>query len=163
MQLSRSAQTLGSVSIEVLPFSRQSSGDYLQDVAIALGGMAAEREVLGSHDDGAGGGEESDLVKATYLATLAVACFGMGRTLVSESYLSTQDAAHLRRTNPIIWREVDKVMRGQLDRAAEIIKRRRPNLECVADQLIATRRLSGDEILQLLSSTSTSNSIRPAH
>lgn len=163
LQSTRSRQLLGTVSIEAPPFSMQTSDGCLEEVAILLGGMAAEREVFGSHDEGVGGSESSDLVKATYLATLAVACFGMGRTLVSERYLSSAEAAQLRRINPVIWRETDEVLRGQLERATEIVRRKRRDLERVAEKLLAERRLAGGDIRQLLSSTSIPDSARTAH
>lgn len=127
-----------------------STDEYLQQITILLGGVAAEREIFSTHDDGAGGTETSDLAQATHLATLVVACFGMGRTLVSEPYLDARQAARLRQENKAIWREVDETLKRQLDRAADIVKRQRALLEKLAEKLLAVRRMTGEEIAHLL-------------
>lgn len=45
------------------------ASDYLGEIAMLMGGVAAEDVVFWVHSDGAGGSERSDLMLATDLAT----------------------------------------------------------------------------------------------
>lgn len=147
-------QSGGAVTLRRKEAGFLSAADYLKEIAILLGGIAAEQEISGSHSDGAGGIETSDLTKATHLATLFVACFGMGRILAAEPILDSREAAQVRRLNPAIWHEVNEVLSRQLAQATDIIKRNRQRLDGVANALLAKRQLYGDDIARLLATNS---------
>ncbi|MBN8974746.1 MAG: hypothetical protein J0H51_22390, partial [Rhizobiales bacterium] len=65
---------------------------YLADIAVLLGGIAAEEIFLGCRSDGAGGGPGTDLYLATVKATLMEASVGLGGRL---TYRSSRDEADL--------------------------------------------------------------------
>ena len=159
----RGIQPGGAVRLSPREVGILSASDYLKEITILLGGIAAEQELSGSHADGAGGFETSDLVRATHLATLFVACFGMGRTLVAETLLDAREAAQVRRSNPAIWQEVNETLSRQFAQATDIIKRNRRRLDEVTNALLAERQLHGDDIVRLLAAASSRTDLRVHH
>lgn len=80
-----------------VPRGRQ---ELLDEIAMLMGGIAAEDVVLGSFVDGAGGLEGSDLVTATDLATIVHCQLGMGFTLTSEVGQGPRDLRAMRQLKP---------------------------------------------------------------
>ena len=66
----------------------QTAADYEQELTVLFGGRAAELVVLGDTSGGVGIGLDSDLARATRLATLMRTSFGLGDSLV---YVGTLD------------------------------------------------------------------------
>jgi hypothetical protein len=68
---------LGEAVIEHMRMSMVTKANYLDRIALLLGGIAAERVVFGEHGSGAGGQEGSDLVVATDIATTIESGLGL--------------------------------------------------------------------------------------
>ncbi|KAB0265009.1 AAA family ATPase [Microvirga brassicacearum] len=65
---------------------------YLAEITVLLSGLAAEEIAFGSHSDGGGGSDGSDLQRATVLATAMEASLGLGRQL---AYLAAHSDAEI--------------------------------------------------------------------
>lgn len=102
-------------------------------VTISLGGRAADM-AIGS---GANTGAETDLAKATELLLAARQRQGLGDTLAA---LPTAAAASLMK-------EVDADLKRLLQRAMAIVRKYRPELLRLADQLLEERIMSGHAVL----------------
>ncbi len=137
---------LGGVHFLASFLQRRTMAYYLDEIAICFGGIAAELEVLGSYDDGSGGSPQSDLVRATKLATLMEACYGMGNTLIAETYEDSADIANLRLRSPNLWKRVDAVLTEQMTRAIHLIRSNRPILDSLVETMVEKKRLSGAEL-----------------
>lgn len=143
--------SIGSVEFERDKFRRQTPQHLLEEIAIMFGGMAAESEIVdGGHDNGAGGGDRSDLVIATDLATTYEAIYGMGETLVSERLGDPEFLAHLRRQNFVLWNRIDALLNQRLKATRELVARHRGVIEALADRLLQVKSMSGDEVLALV-------------
>ncbi|AUX77972.1 AAA family ATPase [Sinorhizobium fredii] len=92
----RSISTGGQAIFELPSFQRRDRKFYLDQIAVCLGGIAAEQLILGTTSDGAGGSDQSDLAMATRLATLAETQFGMGETLRFSKSTGDEDLERLR-------------------------------------------------------------------
>ena len=122
---------------------------YLADIAVLLGGIAAEEVFLGCRSDGAGGGPGTDLYLATIKATLMEASVGLGGRL---TYLSSRDEVDLLaslRTNGNLRMRVEAILAKQLDVARRIIGSQHEAVEYLAEQLME-RPLSGGEVREIL-------------
>lgn len=141
--VSGAVSPVGGALFETPPFRRRTRDYYLDRVAMVLGGIAAERVMLGSFSDGATGGDASDLATATRIATLAEACLGMGETLLVEAEDETP-LARLRVANPELRLSVQTLLTREFERAKSIIEHNRSALEELASALFETRYVTGD-------------------
>jgi DNA polymerase III delta prime subunit len=140
---------LGKVEYEPPGTRARTKTAYLESIAICLGGIAAELEIFGTFADGASGSGEADLNRATEIATVIEAATGMGHTLVVET-LALEKLAQMRLYNSELRRQVHLVLENELTRTRSIIQRQRPALDALADQLMETSVMSGDEVTQVL-------------
>jgi DNA polymerase III delta prime subunit len=139
---------IGLVEFGLDKFRRQTPQHLLEEIAIMFGGMAAESEIVdGGHDTGAGGGDRSDLVIATDLATKYEAIYGMGETLVSERLADPEYLAQLRRQNFVLWNRIDALLSRQLKVTRDLVAEHRGIIEGLADRLLQVKSMSGDEVL----------------
>ena len=131
---------------------------FLADLAVAMGGYAAEKEVLG---DNITSGASNDIKEASVLARRLVTRFGMseelgpvaygssdehlvlGRGLIVEKNYSEMTAAH-----------IDKEVRGFLAKALQvaqsIVKMHRNALDAIANALIEKESLEQEEFYKIL-------------
>lgn len=123
---------------------------YLDEVSMVLGGLAAERVILGEFSDGSGGGRGSDLQHATDLVTLMVASLGMGDSLAFAHASSSTELQHLRQDDPELRRQVERILSVELERACEIVSLRRNTLERVAEEIRKSEVLSGGAFMKLI-------------
>ena len=107
--------------MEIPSVRRRDKQFYLDQIAVCLGGIAAERLVLGTTSDGAGGDDRSDLGMATRLATLVEAQFGMGETLRFSKAASDDGLERLRRNDPQLCARIDDMLKTELERATSIL------------------------------------------
>lgn len=143
--------SIGTVEFERDKFRRRTPQHLLEEIAVMFGGIAAEGEIVdGGHDNGAGGGDRSDLVIATDLATTYEAIYGMGETLVSERLGDPEYLAHLRRQNFVLWNRIDKLLNQQLKATQDLVARHRDVIEALAGRLLRMKSMSGDEVLAFL-------------
>ncbi|PWE55508.1 ATPase [Metarhizobium album] len=126
--------------------SRQS---YLDEIAMMLGGMAAEKVVLGDVFEGSGGADGSDLQRASDLATLMLASMGLGALLYCDVSTS-KDLDELRRQNSVLRRQVERLLEKQLERAEEIIQARTKDVHGLAELLMGRDVILGQEVLRLI-------------
>lgn len=115
-----------------------------------LAGMAAEKMLLGCHDDGAAGGRGSDLYDATRAAIMLERSYGMGDGLASLGDISDAPMIDISRMDRSVLRRADKILQQQLERATEILERHRSACERLVDGLVAALELSGQEVRDAL-------------
>ena len=125
----------------------QTKSEFLDDIAMSLGGLAAERMVFGDITTG----PSNDLQVATGLARAMVTRWGMsdevgpvalesdgGRTMFGGAG-SNGDMSEA--THAIVNREVKKIMDDGLKRAEEVLTQYRPVLDAIAMQLMEVETL----------------------
>ncbi|MDH0869796.1 AAA family ATPase [Agrobacterium pusense] len=124
---------------------RRTRAAYLDDIAVTLGGIAAETVVFEAFFDGAAGSHTADLNTVTRVATLLEAGLGMGHTLmVADNAPSRLDA--LRANDPGLRKRVHDVIANEFERAKDIIRNRRAALDEIATRLVQAKSLSGDDV-----------------
>jgi len=126
--------------------SRQS---YLDEIAMMLGGMAAEKVVLADVFEGSGGVDGSDLQRASDLATLMLASMGLGALLYCDVSTS-KDLDELRRADPILRRRVERLLAAELERASDIIRKRKGDVEVVAETVLERGVLTGKDVADII-------------
>ncbi|TBZ57131.1 AAA family ATPase [Rhizobium leguminosarum bv. viciae] len=124
----------------------RSRKSYAYELAMLLGGLASEQMMLGESFDGSGGGANSDLHRATNLATIMVVSLGMGGMISYSHASSSEDLAELRRDDADLRRRVERLLSEALDRACEIISRRRDDVERLVRILCEREIVTGDEL-----------------
>lgn len=128
---------------------RKTRAAYLDDIAVSLGGIAAETVVFDAFFDGAAGSHAADLNTATRTATLVEAGLGMGHTLmVADNAVKRLEA--LRASDPGLRKRVHDVIANEFERAKEIIRNRRAALDEIAARLIQAKSLSGDDVRDII-------------
>jgi cell division protease FtsH len=152
-------QTLGVT--EQLPLvERHMYGEnYLLDsLAVRLGGRAAELVVLGEGSTGAG----NDLAGATELATKMVREFGLSQALGPIGYPEGRSVflggdgpgfssrPYAEATQAAIDGEVSKLLRQAEERAVELLKNHRPELDALVDLLLVRETVDGSDVYLLV-------------
>ncbi|WP_246665014.1 AAA family ATPase [Neorhizobium sp. P12A] len=133
------------------PVARQRSKEaYRNEIALLLGGRAAEEVILGDIGDGAGGATGSDLHRATDLATVMEATLGMGQGLSYSDVSSPRDLEELRRADPVLRRRVERLLNAELERAKEIVRRRKGDVEIIVSALSNCEVLDGEQVKAML-------------
>lgn len=128
---------------------RRTRAAYLDDIAVSLGGIAAETVVFDAFFDGAAGSHTADLNTVTRTATLLEVGLGMGHTLmVADNAVGRLEA--LRASDPSLRKRVHEVIANEFERAKDIIRARRPAVDEIAARLIQTKSLSGDEVREIV-------------
>jgi cell division protease FtsH len=122
-------------------------------MAVLLGGRAAEQLVFGEISTGAA----DDLQKVTDIARSMVTRYGMDETLGQAAY-ETERGTYLgqpiegggRRFAEDTGREIDVAVRERIERvyqeALAILKRRRKELDQLAEKLLQQETLTADEL-----------------
>ncbi|MBY5529745.1 AAA family ATPase [Rhizobium leguminosarum] len=122
---------------------------YRDEIAMLLGGRAAEKAVLDEMYIGSGGVEGSDLNRAADIATILIAGHGvqaLGYTDVSRS----RDLDQLRRADPILRRRVERLLAEELTRAEEIVKERGADVMRIAEALMEHEVLPGEVVNKVI-------------
>ena len=120
-----------------------------QLIAIALAGHAAEKMVFGSSTAGSGGHEQSDLARATTLATDAETSLGFGKVhpLLYRPVEQNPSALSVDRD---LARNVHERLLSAEKMAHDVLLRHREALLALATRLAETTVLEGDEVRALL-------------
>ncbi|CUX14768.1 MULTISPECIES: AAA family ATPase [Agrobacterium tumefaciens complex] len=121
---------------------------YLNEIAMLLGGMAAERVHLGTEYDGSGGGLGSDLQQAVDLATRMLSNLGL-EALQFHHATTSMELDELRRSDSVIRRRVERLLREQLERAEQIVRERRNLMEALVAILKDREVILGTEVMKL--------------
>ncbi len=136
----------------------QTKSEFLDDIAMALGGMAAEKMVFGDITTG----PSNDLQVATGLARAMVTRWGMsdvigpvalesdgGRTI---SGGAQADGDMSEATHAIVNSEVKKIMDEGLVRATQVLTDHRKTLDAIADKLVEVETLEQPEYEAIIKS-----------
>lgn len=121
------------------PFAPKTRTECFKHLSMLLGGIAAETLLFGEFDGGAVS-PDSDLARATNLATRMEACFGFGDTLAVD-VVAERELARLRSSDPKLRRAVQKLLREALENATSILEQNIASLHVVAQALLAQRYL----------------------
>ncbi len=124
-----------------------SKNEMLADIAVSLGGRAAEELVFGKISSGALG----DFKSATTTAHHMVCQYGMsdqlGKVIYDNQY---RESAYSPETARLIDQEVKTIIDRQYARAMDILKNNRDKLELLAQEVLVKETLYADEIYRLL-------------
>lgn len=138
-------------------------------IATLLGGRSAEETVFGSITTGA----SNDLQRATDLAERMVMTYGMSKVLGPLAYQQGQQAMFLgneaanprkmvsEQTAEAIDREVKSIVETAHQQALDILERNRDLLETIANQLLETEVIEGEELHNLLSQVNSGTQVHP--
>jgi cell division protease FtsH len=132
----------------------RSRQEFLDELAVMLGGYVAEREVFGA--DALTTGASSDLRAATRLARRIITEFGMSERLGPRTFGEREELIFLGReiteqrdySEKIaeeIDAEMDTLIRQAQQRAEETIRNRRAQLDAIADRLLINETIEQDE------------------
>ncbi|MBO9170021.1 AAA family ATPase [Rhizobium sp. L245/93] len=144
-------QITGKALIKRSSDRRRDRSYYLDEIAIALGGIAAEELVFGSYSDSASGLNYADLVRATNLATAIEGCLAMGETLVAEVWSDVRSLEAMRIHDPWLCKRVDAILRQQFDRVKVTLGDNQALLNRLAAELLRAGKLEGDYVGLLIS------------
>ncbi|MBB4249449.1 AAA family ATPase [Rhizobium sp. BK008] len=137
-------QILGGAVMEVGEFENHGKQFYLDNIAIHLGGMAAEQVFLGEH----GSGVASDLDGATRLAIIVDRHLGMNGVLNAwPAGIDERLIDSVRRIDAPLLMRIEPVLQEQLARAKTIIESHRTSLEGLWLELIGGGHLTGQQIV----------------
>lgn len=136
-----------------------SKSEFLDEMAMLLGGRVAEEMIIGDVTTG----DQNDLEKATKIARKMVCEFGMSDKLGPLTLGHKQDQVFLGRDyssspdySPEIAYEIDKEIRrlvdGAFEKAHKILSKNRKKLETIAKHLIDKETLEKD-VLEILLTT----------
>jgi cell division protease FtsH len=130
---------------------------YIEDsLVVRLGGRIAEELVFGNHSTGA----NNDLVGCTELARKMVREWGMsdrvgpmawgsqGMVFLGEDLMHSRDYSD--ETARVIDEEVEHILRGQEDRARQVLGELRAGLDLVARALLEKETIDGAEVGRLV-------------
>ena len=164
-------QTLGVTEQLPLVERHMYGEDYLHDsLAVRLGGRAAELVVIGQGSTGAA----NDLAGATDLATKMVREFGLSEKLGPVGYpdggsafLGAGGPAFSSRpfaeaTQAEIDREVSNLLRQAEERAIELLKAHRPQLDSLVSLLLEMETVDGTDVYRLAGLPDRSHAIPSA-
>jgi cell division protease FtsH len=129
------------------------------NLAVAMGGRIAEEEVFGYEK--VTSGASSDIKQATQLARAMVMQYGMSDKLGFLSYGDNEEEVFLGRSvartqnmSEETQKQVDSEVKVIVDKsyidAEKIIKKKRKDLDIIANGLLDYETLTGDEIINLL-------------
>ena len=134
----------------------QSKKEFLDDIAMSLGGYVAEEMVFGDITTG----PSNDLQVATNLARAMVTRWGMseeigpialesdgGKTMFGQG---VNDREYSERVSAQIDGEVSKIMNGAFAKAREVLADKRKVLDAIAKALVETETLEQKEFNDLI-------------
>lgn len=148
----------GAASFEY-PTDYLQTREELQGHAMSmLAGRAAEQLIMGEPSSGAGGGDDSDLSRATDLIARMEGSLGLGDSLV---FRAGPGSASTLLLEVDFRRRVDRTMSELYQRALDLLHSQRTALLAITDALVERRFLSGEDVEGIIDSTEGSTP-RPA-
>jgi cell division protease FtsH len=134
----------------------QSKKEFLDDIAMAMGGYAAEAMIFGDITTG----PSNDLQVATSMARAMVTRWGMsdeigpialesdgGRTMFGRG---VNDQEYSERVSALIDAEVSKIMNNALTVANQVLTEKRVALDAIANKLVEVETLEQEEYNQII-------------
>ena len=138
-----------------------SKREFIDDLAMTLGGYVAEQEIFGDLTTGA----SNDLQKATALARELVTQFGMSSTLGPRTYGDREDGGYImgrqaqehrdysEKIAEQIDTEINAFLQGALATAQRIIKEQRPRMDLVVKELLEKETIEKESFEALIGPT----------
>lgn len=134
----------------------QSRKEFLDDIAMSLGGYVAEKMVFGDLTTG----PSNDLQVSTALARDMVTKYGMSEKMGPIALESqggkalfgrgVDDKAYSERVSAEIDAEVSEIMKKALSRAEEALTKHRPVLNAIAKRLVEVETIERDDFEKIL-------------
>lgn len=134
----------------------QSKNEFLDDIAMTLGGYVTEKMIFGDITTG----PSNDLQVATALARDMVTRYGMSDKIGPVALESAQgrvlfgqgvsDKEYSEKVSAEIDAEVSEIIRGGLKKAEEVITKNRALMDIIAKRLIEVEVIEKDEYEQIL-------------
>ncbi len=135
----------------------QSKNELIDQMAVLMGGRAAEELVFEDITSGA----SSDIEQASKIARLMVCTFGMNDRVGPVQYRPYHEQIHVRadalpaetysdETAQTIDSEVRELIKASYERAKDILDKQHDKLVKLADELLEKETLSADDIYKLL-------------
>jgi cell division protease FtsH len=143
-----------------LPFEDrklQSRSEFLDDIAVSLGGYLTEKIVFGDLTTG----PSNDLQMATALARDMVTKYGMsdkigpvaleggGRMIVGKNSL-IEDREYSEKVGAVVDAEVSAIIENAITRVNEVLKKHKSALKAIAERLIEAETVEREEFEKLL-------------
>jgi ATP-dependent Zn protease len=141
-------QSAGGASFKFPVLDIRNEQRYRDEICLRLAGIAAERLILGSHDDGCGLGPTSDLAVATDLALQMETKTGMGARLYQFGR-GTGWEAFGTQSVPWLMDRVEEILRREMARADSILAGQRRLLAAVSKELEETGAVLPDRFDEL--------------
>ena len=143
-------KTAGHAAVSMARAGTLSPADLDAMLAALLGGRAAEEVAFGDITAGSGGGDTSDLARATQMAVIAELSLGMrSGGLIWYPKVSGDRLVQLFGQRPDIEHAVRRRLDAAYTKARELIEARKPILDLLAEQLLARKVLSAREVMDL--------------
>lgn len=131
--------------------------EFLDDLAMMLGGYVAESEIFGDLTTGA----SNDLQRATQLARRLVTQYGMSDALGPRTYGEHDEMVFLgkqihesrdysEKIAERIDEEINKLLNDAKEVAREIIRKERPKMDAVVKHLLEKETIEKDEFISLV-------------
>lgn len=130
-------------------------------IRILLAGRAAEELRLGTAGFGSGGPANSDLARATSLATALLAGHGMGERLLWLGNAIPESTPSFLSAHPSLADQVSRMLAEEHDRALSLLRPRLPLIDKVASILVEHGSMSGPELEELVAAMPTSTEATP--
>lgn len=134
----------------------QSRNEFLDDIAVSLGGYVTEKTVFGDLTTG----PSNDLQVSTAMARDMVTKYGMSENLGPVALEGSggkalfgrgvDDKEYSEQVGSMIDEEVSKIMKNAYARAEKIVNEHRPLLDTIANRLIETETIERDEFERML-------------
>ncbi|MBI3444457.1 MAG: AAA family ATPase [Magnetospirillum sp.] len=140
--------TGGGVFIDGEGMTLATLSDIDQMLTRLLAGRAAEEIILGEASSGAGGGQESDLAKATMLCTAAITSLGLigADHLIWQGQPTAENIDLLLARRPDIAKQVKTSMAEAYERSKVLLTAHRDTIQAIIDRLLEVEAMSGQEV-----------------
>jgi ATP-dependent Zn protease len=143
-------ESLGGTLFKFPAISLKTKSLILNQIAMYLGGIAAEILVFGEFTEGSAGHPLSDLGLATALATKVERSFGMGSTLMIDTF-SENHLGRLPVNDHMSRAAVGELLDTELQRAKRILEARQSGLRAIADALLENHTMNAAQVRAVLS------------
>jgi cell division protease FtsH len=142
--------------------------EFLDDMAMMLGGYVAEREIFGQMTTGA----SNDLQKATAVARDLITQYGMSENLGPRIYGQREDMPFLGRNShesrdysekiaEQIDSEMMKLLNGALETATELVRKNRDKMDKVVAVLLKDETIEKEAFIELVGPATKAPKISP--
>lgn len=153
----------GHVAMQPRKESIHTKATLLADVRVLLAGRAAEEVLLSDVSSGAGGGQSSDLARASVMLVNGLAAHGLdGSAPLWTGPVRPEAMAQLMARRPALAREAEALLAEAYAETKACLVHHVHALQAVTDALMARKSLLGTEISALVTPDSDAVSAAPA-